>query len=642
MESGGFDFKLVRGGISVYLWNLARSFRARGRRVSVLSALNGQRDYLAEVHGLAALDYRDRWTCRLDADPAIWGDRMAAPFELDTRAYHLEKDGIDFYYLGNDLLDRYPDTYYPPYEGKGSDPGFFKPLVFQIEAARFIARHFADEPLLIHAHEPFYQYLLPSVFADDPTKRVVSTVQSNMPISKKVYVPETRSALAMAGGDPARVAPDAPLADTAFNRCLRAYLPRTHLFYDYPADYLSLFDLVLADSDGVDFLSEGHRRFYTGFHGTAFRALFVQMPVAAAYRDHAGKLFVGGCAIGDRWRGAAPATPAERAATLAALGLDPALPAFFHSARYAPNHKGQVELILAIRRFLEAGGEASFIVRCITEAPIADVRFAALASDFPGRVHLDTAMQPEAALHAMAAAADFALFPSKFEMDTYLIAQGEAMAVGCVPVAADQLGMAHWAHGRGAADPAERTGLSVIRSFLEEDPALVDSLVVAIGDAATLYADAPRYAEMAARARALAMRHDWQAVGDAHLAAFDALDTAAPPLAATAPDPADWRAVAWGRGQVVDLRAAGDATLPLLERRGDRLFHAAGPAAVNAFVERGSGFDEVPLRREASGDGFAATIGDGGAAVFVLVTEASGDQYWDGLVPPAGAATWTA
>lgn len=640
IESGGYDHRLIKGGISVYLWNLTRAFNARGHRTSVLSALNGQEAYLTAEHGLEQLDYRHDWDCTIAADPCIWGDRMAAPLPLRTRAYRLRKDGTDFYYLGNDYLDLYPDTYYPPYEGKGNDAGFFKPLIFQMEAVRFIRQWFGDEALLIHAHEPFYQYLLPPAFAGDPTKTVVSTVQSNMPITKKVYVPETREALRQVGADPelARAAP--PLADTLFNRCLTGYLPHTHLSYPYAADYLDLFNLVLSSSDQVDFLSDGHLEFYTGFFGTAFRAMFVQLPTAQQYRTEAGKLFVGGCGLGQRWL-EEPADPAGRAGVLAALNLDPALPTFFHSARYAPGHKGQVELFAAVRAYLEAGGRANFVLRCITEAAIPDPRFAALAHDFPDMVYFTTRMQSEDDLLAMADAADFALFPSKLEMDTFLIAQGEAMARGCVPIASDQLGMEHFRHGRGAVSDAERTGFAVIRSFLHDDQALVASIVDAITAATALYRDDPAgYAEFSRRSRECALGFGWQAVGDQHLAAFERGRSTAPEIAAEAMPAryAGWLATAMDAGQIADLRADGGASdLPQLDLDDGVLTYRIHAAAVLALRWNGAAFDGHPLEPLTQGGGFQCS-GFTDRNVFLLVTLDNGDQFWDGLVPTSTEA----
>jgi glycosyltransferase AcbS len=633
IESNGFDYRLIRGGIAVYLWNLTRAFRSRGHKTSVLSALNGQGDYLEKAHGLSELDYKHDWECKISADPHIWGNRANQVIPLETRAYHLHKEGTDFYYLGNDFLNRYPDTYYPPYDGKGTDLGFFKPLIFQMEVVRFINSWFADEDMLIHAHEPFYQYLLPAAFAGDPSKKMVSTVQSNMPITKKVYVPETREALRQIGADPDKAVPASQLKDTLFNRCLQNYMPRTHLSYPYPQDYVNLFEMVLADSDLIDFLSEGHRDFYTGFYGTAFRAMFLQLDTCQQYRQHAHKLFVGGCGLGEKWLSEGGKRENQRA-VLDQMGFDPALPTFFHSARYAPNHKGQVELVLAVRQFLEKGGRANFIIRCITEAGITDPRFAALAADFPGLVYLTSEMQTDDQLMAMARESDFALFPSKFEMDTFLIAQGEAMAYGCIPVASDQLGMEHWQHGRGARDGSERTGFAVIRSFLEEDPALISSIATAIDDAVALFADPPRYAEMSERARNCALRFGWQSVADQHLAAFAKIDTnaEAPLVQDNQASPKDWQGVALESGQIVDFRHRLNGEVPQLALHSGDLIYLCPATSVTAFSWNGSGFEERQLSAAPEGNGFHGS-GFINHDVFLLVTLENGDQFWDGLVP---------
>jgi glycosyltransferase involved in cell wall biosynthesis len=633
LESGGFDYRLIRGGISVYLWNLTRAFNARGHKTGVLSALNGQFDLLSSDHGLKEIDYSHAWDCKIAADVRIWGDRVDAPIPIETRAYHLHKDGTDFYYLGNEFLDLYPDTYYPPYEGKGTDIGFFKPLIFQMEAVRFIRTWFADEDWLIHAHEPFYQYLLPTAFADDSSKTVISTVQSNMPITKKVYVPETREALRQIGAAPDHAHAAKPLPDTLFNRCLEQYLPKTHLNYPYPADYLSLFDLVLADSDGVDFLSDGHLEFYTGFYGTAFRAWFLQLDLKGQYERDAHKLFVGGCGLGAQWLDEGR-KQADRSEVLGRLRLDPGLPTFFHSARYAPNHKGQNELVLAFRHFYEAGGRANLILRCITEAGVPDDRFTALAADFSDMVFFTSEMQREAELMEMADASDFALFPSKLEMDTFLIAQGEAMACGCVPIASDQLGMEHWNHGRGAKDESERTGFPVIRSFLDEDPALVSSIVDAVEKAAELHSDPISYAEMSQRARLCALKHDWQSVGDKHLAAFERIvgSKNRAPAQDTKPTTEDWRSVAIEAGQIIDRRFSGASKVPALSLDDGQLSYDSPAAAVTAFAWNGSSFDEYVMQPTAAGTSFVAK-GLTSSNVFLLVTLQNGDQFWDGLVP---------
>jgi len=74
-----------------------------------------------------------------------------------------------------------------------------------------------------------------------------------------------------------------------------------------------------------------------------------------------------------------------------------------------------------------------------------------------------------------AASSDLCVFPSKFEMDTFLMAMGEAMASGAIPIATAQRGMRHFGHRADLDDPAA-TGLAVPRSFRVDDPLLVADL----------------------------------------------------------------------------------------------------------------------------------------------------------------------
>lgn len=126
-----------------------------------------------------------------------------------------------------------------------------------------------------------------------------------------------------------------------------------------------------------------------------------------------------------------------------------------------------------------------------------------------------------------AVSADFCLFPSKFEMDTFLIAQGEAMAAGAVPIATAQLGMAHFGH---VADPlhgpdADRaTGFAVNRSFTEDDPLLVAALAERIHAAVRLLREQPeQYRRLSANAVATARGFTWERAAEQHLAAFTRL-----------------------------------------------------------------------------------------------------------------------
>ena len=112
-------------------------------------------------------------------------------------------------------------------------------------------------------------------------------------------------------------------------------------------------------------------------------------------------------------------------------------------------------------------------------------------------------------------------------MDTFLIAQGEAMAVGAVPIATAQLGMAHFGH---VADPlhgpdaAQATGFAVNRSFAEDDPLLVDALAVRIHQAAALLRERPEeYRRLRANAITTARQFTWERTARLHLEAFTAL-----------------------------------------------------------------------------------------------------------------------
>ncbi|WDE11120.1 hypothetical protein [Thalassomonas haliotis] len=645
LECGGYDYQLIKGGISVYTWNLSKAMMDRGEQVSILTAMHGQQQYLTEQHNLVELDYCRRWQMEIDADPEIWGNKEKIKIPLTTKAYRLDKEGISIFILSNEILDLYPDTYYPPYSSKGKELGFFKPLVFQAEVIHFIRHWFAGEALTIHAHEPYYQYLIPAAFHRDSDKQVISTVQSNMPVNKKVYLPEVKGLFQQLDIQPTLDGLADELAASEFTQCLLDYLPVTHLNYPYPDNYVNLFALCLLYSDLVDFLSEGHLEFYSRFSGTAFRALYRQLRISELVQEHGDKFFVGGCALSDSWL-TADFGQFDRDSLLGSLGLDPALPTFFHNARYAPNHKGQVEMILAIAAFLNAGLPGNFILRCVSGTGIADERFHQLAAAFPDKVVLKWQMTEEAELMAMAAAADFALFPSKFEMDTFLIAVGEAMLAGCVPIASEQLGMKHWHHSEKFSGLGQSTGFAVHRSFKEEDPQLVDSLSFALRQALELYQQPDLYREKSAYARSHALKFSWENAAKAHLEAINALPGLhTNKLTETeAGSRNSWHSQALASGHLLDWRRsnrAGDiSTGPVLTVSGDRVeYRLAEAASVAVFSKQQGKYQACELVRketeagiqgefvgELSGD-FSSEI----SSLFLLVTLSNGDQFWDGF-----------
>lgn len=522
-DACGFDHRLVQGGTSIYLWNMSRSFAAQGHRVSVVTPAHGQLEHIRALHPVHALPYTDEYELTIPLDPAVWpafGDSVS--WKLRTTAHHLSLDGVDIYLLANELLDQLPDTFYPPYEAKGRDPVFFKPLAFQMDSIRFIRQQFAGQRAVIHAHEPYYHYLLPAAFRGDPDKLVVSTVQSNMPITKMVYRPKVEQllhSLNVAVELPPRQEPlTDPLAVT-----MSQYQQLTHLHYEYPADYVEIFALVAEHADLVDFLSPGQLEFYSTFADTPFEQLFKRLPIARTVARNAHKFFVGGCALADRWMTFDPSTM-DRNAVLRELGLQPGLTTFFHNARYALHHKGQLELMRAVDHVLNEGLAANFIIRCLAGRGIDNEYFHDVVARHRGRVHLEWERVSEERIAAYAASSDFCVFPSKFELDTFLIAQGEAMACGAVPIATAQLGMAHFGHVADPVDGPARetaTGFAVNRSFAEDDSALVAALVDRLRRAVTIRTEQPEvYRRLSANAIATARRFSWSRCTQQHLDAF--------------------------------------------------------------------------------------------------------------------------
>ncbi|MGW4230307.1 glycosyltransferase [Streptomyces sp. NPDC004980] len=593
-ECCGFDHTFLQGGTSVYLWNLSRAFARRGHRVSVVTPAHGRLDDLRSRHVVEDLDYDDRYTLPLVLDPDVWqGFPAEVPLELRTTAHRIRLEDVDLYFLSNEYLDRLPDTFYPPYSAKGDDLTFFKPLVFQVDSVRFLQSWFADERAVVHAHEPFYHYLLPPALSGDPLKSVVSTVQSNMPITKKVYGPEVRRLLSLLGAPP--LPDEAGPLPAGEREAQRQYQERTHLHYEYPSGHLTVYDLIADHSDRIDFLSPGQRDFYSTFRDTPFEDLFAALPVSETVRRNAHKQFVGGCAISDTWLASDPGA-VDRAEVLSGLGLDPALPTFFHNARYAVHHKGQVELVRAIDQVLSDGLDANFVLRCISGTGIDDPYFHDVAKRHQGRVHLEWERVDESRVFAYAASADFCVFPSKFEMDTFLIAQGEAMACGAVPVATAQWGMAHFLHD---APPDTATGFSVNRSFAEEDALLVTALADRFRQAVRLFRERPEeYRALSARAREVAAGFTWEQCADQHLEVFSELWRGVSPE--LAPDDAlrhGWFGLVpsrvWSeRPEDVLAAAVASGDLPAAERLGPvteetagRLFDAAWERADFAVCE---------------------------------------------------------
>ncbi|MFE2673188.1 HAD-IIB family hydrolase [Streptomyces hygroscopicus] len=532
-ECGGFDRRLMRGGLSPLVWQLSRRYAAHGHRVSLVTPAHGHLERLRASREIEDLPHLTRTrTVPLVLDPKVWADRPAeVDMELTTTAHRLSLDGVDVYFLSNACLDLLPDRLYPPPGAEGRDLAHFKPLVFQTEGLRFVRECLPPrgEPAVVHAFEPAYHYLLPPVLARDPSVRTVSTVAANAPIGQKVYRPQVERLLELFGvTDVDLDALDGPPpAEDSAPAVLGRALAGTRMHLEYGPDHVGLFPLVAAHADLVDFVSPGQRRYYSTFRDTPVEALFATLPVARLLRRRADRLLTGGCAATDTWLARDVAT-VDRHRVLRRLGLDPARPVFYHAARYAVHHKGQLELVRAIEEVLDGGLEAGFLIRCATgDGTAANAYFQSVADRHPGRVRLVWDLADEDTLFEEAACADFCVYPSKYELDGFLIAQAEAMACGAVPIATGQEVTRHFRHALPAGHP-QATGFAVRGSFRDDDPGLARDLAARIRTAADLFAAHAAgaddtYARLSANSRELARQFTWERAARTRLDAFEDL-----------------------------------------------------------------------------------------------------------------------
>ncbi|MFE7275808.1 HAD-IIB family hydrolase [Streptomyces sp. NPDC057623] len=530
-ECGGFDDRLMRGGLSPLVWNLSREYAARGHRVSLITPAHGHLKALGERYDVRELDYRDTHTVPLVPDPKVWPDQPAEiPLALDTRAHLLRLDGVDVYLLSDAHLDLLPDRLYPPPATEGRDLAFFKPLVFQVDGLRFLRRYLGNGPAIVHGFEPAYHCLLPAVLADDDRYRTVSTVAANAPVTQKVYRPQVERLLELFGvhgADLDALDGPPPAEDTPAATMARA-LAGTRMHIEHGPDHVGVFPLIAADADLIDFVSPGQREHYVTWADTPVEALFAALPVARRLRERADRLVAGGCGIADSWLARDPQA-VDRAAVRRQLGLDVSGPVFYHAARYAVHHKGQLELMRAVEEVVADDPDVGFVIRCATggggdgPAVVANAAFQRLADRHPGQVHLDWRLADEETLFSQAASADFCLFPSKYELDGFLIAQAEAMACGAVPVATAQRVTSHFGHQRPLDDP-DATGLSVPGSFRDDDQDLARALTERIREAVTVFRTAPdTYARLSGNARRLGRSFTWARSAEVRLAAYERL-----------------------------------------------------------------------------------------------------------------------
>jgi glycosyltransferase involved in cell wall biosynthesis len=511
-EFTGFDDHLVKAGTSVYLWNLCRQFQAAGHRVTGLTPAHGLLGRLRKRYEVSTLDWQYSADIPVRLDPAIWPEFAGqAIVPVTATAHRIDIGGVQIIFLSGGLLDDYPDSFYPPRELEGHSLGFLKPLIFQVVATRFLA----DMPIgtVLHMHEPAYHYLILAALRGCGLV-TVSTVQTNMPVNTKVYEPEVSTLTSFLGGDPGVTA---GLTDPPVPPALREFLPAALLYDDRPErpghNYISLLGLVARCADALDFLSEGQLDHALTQAGGPFEQVFGGFSARRVLLDRKDRLFVGGCAIGDEWLDL-QRSDSRRKQTLTSLGLDPALPTVYHNARYTVQHKGQQELFRAIARLLGEGERFNALLHCLAPQPPADPDMALLVSRYPALVRIVTGPMTQAELTEWALASDLCLFPSKFEMDTFLMAMGEAMAAGAVPIATAQQGMRHFGHAFDLTDPAA-TGLALPRSFQINDPVLTEALCDGLRRMLHMMrAEPARFEAMRDRSVAVARQFSWRQTAD--------------------------------------------------------------------------------------------------------------------------------
>ncbi|MEW2619277.1 glycosyltransferase [Streptomyces sp. NPDC048106] len=512
-ECGAFDPRLMRSGTASLVWNTATGLAARGHTVSIVTPAHGLGGYLRERYGAEDTGFSDEFAMPLLLDPSVWrGFPPRAAPRLCTTALRLRRQGVDLYFLSNSHLDLLARTFVPPAGTEGRDLAYFKEQVFQVTGVRFIRQVLGDADL-VQAYEPHQHYLLPAALGAAPGIPVVSTVATNVPVNLKVHRAQAAELLAFLGAHAGLDEyADPPEEPGALHDVLRRYLPATLLDPPERPGYVACHSLAFDHAAAVDFMTPGQREHCVTFANTPFEERFGRLTISRVLRRNADKVFVGGCAISGSWLRREPPRD-HRRDFLTGLGLDPALPTFYHGARYAPDHKGQSELFEALAQVLGEGLEANFLIRCAqpggSELP---PELAELADKYQDRVRADGELVDEPTLFAYAAAADFCVFPSKFEMDTFLIAQGEAMAFGAVPIATEQAGTRHFGQAFDWRERPEATGFALPRSFRPDDDLLRDRLAEQLREAAHLFHhDAGTYARLSGRARRTARSFTWEA-----------------------------------------------------------------------------------------------------------------------------------
>jgi hypothetical protein len=173
--------QLVPCGTPLELWDASLTLSRRGEWASIVAPGRGRLDALRKLGSLVQLDYSDTYCLPLDLGADAAGRRWVGDAEipLTTTAHWLPVDGVDLYFLSNEVLDRAPGRPSPAPSQRAAEQRQVERLAFQVDTVRFVRSFFGCEQAEIRAHEPYDPFLLPAGFATDRTKQVVSTVQGD-------------------------------------------------------------------------------------------------------------------------------------------------------------------------------------------------------------------------------------------------------------------------------------------------------------------------------------------------------------------------------------------------------------------------------------------------------------------------------
>ena len=465
-DAAGFDPRMIKGGPSHFVWNLAHSIAANREDSALLIPSHGELELFIQDWGFENIWEMTVPTLELPLEPDIWPTPSNLCISGILTLWKGTIQGVEVFVIDHYLLRAYRDSYFPPYETKGKDLGFFKPLVFQILCLHVLLNsgYFSTiEPIIFH--EPYYHFLMIHILALKGYENLFSVIHSNMPLEKRFYFPTLQPVGRIFG-----LELDCDYPQRTNNPAIsfmESILPSTHLHYPQGEGiFIPIMLWPLRDSLRILFLNEGHRQFVIHQSHTPMENLISKLPLHTDLKKIEITSGILGACLNALWlEGNIPKRNNERSTK------------FFHSGRWAPGHKGQFELLEAVQRFVRdnTDSDSSFILHFLGLDEKTKSLLNEQINNSPRVVILNQTLDQKA-LKQFYQECDFCIFPSKFEMETFFMSIGEAMTQGCIPISTIQIGTQHW----WSTLPDSILGLWLTRSFQEHSTQLVDEIIQSI------------------------------------------------------------------------------------------------------------------------------------------------------------------